>query len=725
MYPLSLKRDLSKPIILTIFLYLHLVFLCVNRFSIYVLCCILLLLTSCSPQKSHKIAHKGVIDLRSWDFDRDGNVSLDGEWAFRWKTFLMPGTFPDSSNPISYVSIPGKWNDLIVDEKKLSGTGHATYRLRILTTKTNPILSLKIFDISSSYNLFVNKVLIDSNGHISANQDSMVANFSPKVVSFPIQSDTTELVLHISNAIHCEGGIRSQILLGTQQSVQRSHNLAYMLNLLLTGAMLILFIYHFWMFLLRKKERVYFAFGMVCLVVFLRSVVTNERYLQVCLTGLKAQIGIKLDYLTIVLAGLTAAYFFYTLFPKDFSIKVIKFFLLIAGLETLAILVLNTVELTQQLVWFQLIIIIELAFVTWVSILSTIRKRNDSISFLLSLLLGFFFIINDILYENLIINTAYISHFGLLAGIIVQAHILAKRISQAFNSVEEFSANLETVVEQRTAELKASQAQLIQKEKLASLGELTAGIAHEIQNPLNFVNNFSEVSSELVDEMEEELKVGNADIAIEIAGDLKQNLEKINHHGKRASSIVKGMLEHSRQSTGERELTNINQLADEYLRLAYHGMKAKDNNRVTAQFQAEYELIADENLPLINVVPQDTGRVLLNLINNAFQSPAPQTPDGGATFVKKVTVKTFKIEANENSPFGGWGASVSDNGAGIPTDILPKIFQPFFTTKPTGEGTGLGLSLAYDIVTKGHGGTLEVETKEGEGTTFIVKLPIH
>ncbi len=280
-------------------------------------------------------------------------------------------------------------------------------------------------------------------------------------------------------------------------------------------------------------------------------------------------------------------------------------------------------------------------------------------------------------------------------------------------------------VEKALDDLRISQAQLIQKEKLASLGELTAGIAHEIQNPLNFVNNFSEVSSELVDEMEEELKAGNTDIAIEIAGDLKQNLEKINHHGKRASSIVSGMLEHSRTSTGERVMTDINKLADEYLRLSYHGMRAKNSSRVTAQFNADYELIADKNLPLINVVPQDIGRVLLNLINNAFYAVWQRhtVETGHALSLPTQTqyqpiVRVF-TQQFENQII----IKRKDNGTGMSKEIQAKIFQPFFTTKPTGEGTGLGLSLAYDIVTKGHGGTLEVESVEEQGTTFVVKLP--
>ena len=301
---------------------------------------------------------------------------------------------------------------------------------------------------------------------------------------------------------------------------------------------------------------------------------------------------------------------------------------------------------------------------------------------------------------------------------------------------------LEHQVSQRTAELKASlhnlkitQNQLIQKEKLASLGELTAGIAHEIQNPLNFVNNFAEMSVELAQELKEEIEKTeipekDKEYIGEILHDLSQNQQKINHHGKRASSIVKGMLEHSRTVSGERTPTDINKLADEYLRLSYHGMRAKDKTDSAHRFNADYELIIDENLPLLNVVPQDMGRVLLNLINNAFYA-AWQRAEGvehGVNATPKVTVSTEKLPSSEGQgrPTLRWvEIRVQDNGTGIPDNIKEKIFQPFFTTKPTGEGTGLGLSLSYDIVTKGHNGTIEVESVEGEGATFIVKLPIE
>ena len=269
-------------------------------------------------------------------------------------------------------------------------------------------------------------------------------------------------------------------------------------------------------------------------------------------------------------------------------------------------------------------------------------------------------------------------------------------------------------LEATLTDLRSTQAQLIQSEKMASLGELTAGIAHEIQNPLNFVNNFSEVSNELIDEMNAELDKGDIDEAKLIAVDVKQNLEKITHHGKRAGDIVKGMLQHSRSSSGVKELTDINALADEYLRLAFHGLRAKDKT-----FNATLKTDFDETIGNINIIPQDIGRVILNLITNAFyavderKKQQPENlPTGQAGYEPNVSVSTKKIN-------DGLEIKVTDNGNGIPQNIIDKIFQPFFTTKPTGQGTGLGLSLAYDIV-KAHGGELKVETKEGEGSAFSI-----
>jgi signal transduction histidine kinase len=260
--------------------------------------------------------------------------------------------------------------------------------------------------------------------------------------------------------------------------------------------------------------------------------------------------------------------------------------------------------------------------------------------------------------------------------------------------------------------LKSTQSQLIQSEKMASLGELTAGIAHEIQNPLNFVNNFSEVNRELIEELKDAVASNNQEEIQVILKDLAENEEKVKHHGIRAEGIVKSMLQHSRSSTGEKEPTDINALCDEYLRLAYHGMRAKDKS-----FEVEYKLDLDESLPKINVVPQDIGRVLLNLINNAFQAGSQKLEAGSKDFVPRVVVSSkLSSEIVE--------ISVQDNGPGIPDKVREKIFQPFFTTKPTGKGTGLGLSLSYDIITKGHGGELKMQSEVGKFTEFLVILPV-
>ena len=267
-------------------------------------------------------------------------------------------------------------------------------------------------------------------------------------------------------------------------------------------------------------------------------------------------------------------------------------------------------------------------------------------------------------------------------------------------------------VQKKNADLISTQSQLIQAEKMASLGELTAGIAHEIQNPLNFVNNFSEVNTELIDEMQLEMDKGNIEDAKAISNDIKENELKINHHGKRADAIVKGMLLHSRSNSGIKEPSDINALADEYLRLAYHGLRAKDKS-----FNANLKTDFDESIGKIDIIPQDLGRVVLNLINNAFYavSEKKQLPDD--TYLPTVTLSTKSLN-------GKIEIKVADNGNGIPQKVLDKIYQPFFTTKPSGQGTGLGLSMSYEIVTKGHGGELKVETKEGAGTTFTIVLPV-
>jgi len=301
--------------------------------------------------------------------------------------------------------------------------------------------------------------------------------------------------------------------------------------------------------------------------------------------------------------------------------------------------------------------------------------------------------------------------YFLLAGIGV---LLLLAIIFYRNNRQKHKAKIK--IEQAYDDLKATQQQLIQAEKMASLGELTAGIAHEIQNPLNFVNNFSEVNTELIDELEQEVNKGDLDEVKAIAKDIKENELKVNHHGKRADAIVKGMLQHSRSSSGVKESTDINALADEYLRLAYHGLRAKDKS-----FNATLKTDFDESIGNINIIPQDIGRVIVNLINNAFYAVDEKKKVTSTGPVQNGYEPTVSVNTKKNN--GKVEIKVNDNGNGISQKVVDKIFQPFFTTKPTGQGTGLGLSLSYDIV-KAHGGELRVETKEGEGSKFVIQLPV-
>ena len=308
--------------------------------------------------------------------------------------------------------------------------------------------------------------------------------------------------------------------------------------------------------------------------------------------------------------------------------------------------------------------------------------------------------------------------YSLLAGlfVILLVAILLWRNSRQRKKANILLAKQKAELESTLLSLKETQAQLIQSEKMASLGELTAGIAHEIENPLNFVNNFSDVNTELLNELEDEAEKGNMGEIKSIAKNIRENEQKINHHGKRADAIVKGMLQHTRTSSGQKELTDINALCSEYLRLAYHGLRAKDQS-----FNAKLETHFDNNIGRISVVPQDIGRVILNLINNAFYDVNEKAKQHDDDYQPLVTITTNSIQP----PLGGRAVQIMviDNGGGIPEHIVDKIFQPFFTTKPTGQGTGLGLSLAYDIV-KAHGGEITVESREGEGTEFIIQLPV-
>ena len=347
-------------------------------------------------------------------------------------------------------------------------------------------------------------------------------------------------------------------------------------------------------------------------------------------------------------------------------------------------------------------------------------KRSATVwLFIALLILTFFFVYEEFVgqlpvHYDLRKKSMYL--FGANIGIILVLYIITRVFNQEKNSA------IDGLI-QKNDQLLATQNQLIHSEKMASLGELTAGIAHEIQNPLNFVNNFSEVSYELIEEIQDERKKDKPErsdsLQDELLGNLSQNTQKITHHGGRASAIIRSMLEHSRASTGERQPTDLNALCDEYLRLSYHGLRAKDKS-----FNATLVTDFDPNLPQLSLVPQDMSRVLLNLFNNAFYAVQQHEKKMTNTNGREQYQPTVWVSTKAPAKGAGVIIYIRDNGTGIPDAVKDKIFQPFFTTKPTGEGTGLGLSLSYDIVTKGHGGEMRMESVEGEGTEFVIRLPV-
>lgn len=498
------------------------------------------------------------------------------------------------------------------------------------------------------------------------------------------------------------------------QQIQNFRDTALRVAYISSAMLLVIFLLHGFLFLLFPAQRSNLYIAIIAALLFAHSILAfSNTFFE--LDRLQYFLLRQIPFVLLISAAFS---FFPLTLSSMFNQKpklVYKLLFLFIPLLTIAIFVFSIQDL-YLMAGFAIVII----FFS-VSILSkALRQKEKGVWFVAAGFLGSLLsALAAVIYESVFGNSQW-EILSLLINLVYVSLPLGMTLFMAYRFYHLFTG-LEHKVVERTQDLKKSldelrstQTQLIHAEKMASLGELTAGIAHEIQNPLNFVNNFAEVSAEMVDEAHQELAGGNGLAAKEILNEIKHNLNKIHHHGKRADAIVKGMLQHSRTNTGQKELTDINALADEYLRLSYHGLRAKDKS-----FNAHFETRFDPDLPKVEVVPQDIGRVLLNLINNAFYAVSEKQKNlTGLDKEYKPTVTVSTKNLGDKIEI-----SVEDNGPGIPEEIKNKIFQPFFTTKPTGEGTGLGLSLSYDII-KAHKGELNVETKEGEGTEFTVQLPL-
>jgi two-component system NtrC family sensor kinase len=667
-----------------------------------------------------------------------GWIALDSGWKFKAgdnSDWARPG-FDDSSwQPISL------FQDLY-NLPQIPKNGIVWFRLKLTTDSTllNRQLVMRIYQTGAS-EVYLDGKLIHRFGIVSANPDS-VKYYSPNgiLLSFPVAYNTGQtLAIRFANLSN-----RYPIYLNFLRSnlepwvttldnasddnftrFYRTYNNRINIGIGVATILCVLYLSLF-LFFPAQKINLYFSLSNFFFALFLIFNTININY-----HGASFKFGIFSIAFTVIYLVL----FLYCIY-KIFNQKLgwIYWSLLVAGIISVpAVFLINGGVISTIIAVLILIDILRISIRSlphnkagaWIILIGV---TIDLIYWTFNLLSGLGIIIIPGIdsYSSFAFLLAPLSlaiYLGYAFGMtsqslrqkLVQVEQLSNEKQQILSAQKE---TLENQVKKRTSELnqslenlRSTQSQLIQSEKMASLGELTAGIAHEIQNPLNFVNNFSEVSNELIDEMNSELASGNLQLATEIAGDIKQNLEKINQHGKRADAIVKGMLQHSRSSTGVKEPTDINALADEYLRLSYHGLRAKDKS-----FNATLKTDFDETIGNINIIPQDIGRVLLNLMNNAFYAVAEKKKTSQEGYEPTVLISTKRV--NEKVEI-----TVADNGNGITQKVLDKIFQPFFTTKPTGEGTGLGLSLSYDIV-KAHGGEIKVETKAGEGSEFIIQLPI-
>jgi signal transduction histidine kinase len=681
-------------------------------------------------------------------------ILLDKGWKYH------AGDNPEWSNPEFDDS---QWKNLSPDidvhhllkQNKDAGIGWFRLNIKIDSSLQNSSATLIITQVVAS-EIYLNGKLIYRFGEVDSDyhkERTYILRSQPFNILFGRQK-IQDLAIRYSFSpkkfafFYQTNPCASLIIKNTNQGFQEYNSMSVLnisLAICLISIYLLLALFCLYLYFYFKNEKAYFFIGLYTLaqatsLVFymiaidMGSDISFCSYIDILATSISL-LGLAFFFKSFYIffnCGKPRYYYFFSLTPiltilisfvfYDWGLSGVSFVSILTTLEGLRISVKGVMK-KRPGAWIILAMIcIWLLFETGVLYLNILRKNLEAaylgaIAFSAGPIFLSFFLAGEFARSRLALQIRAIEVKQLSDKTIAQEQEKQQMLATQ-------NERLETEVQNRTAELnkslselKSTQAQLIQSEKMASLGELTAGIAHEIQNPLNFVNNFSEVNNELIEEVKsQKLKLKSEELD-EILNDIFQNNEKINHHGKRADAIVKGMLQHSRSSAGKKEPTDINALCDEYLRLAYHGLRAKDKS-----FNAKFETDLDKSIEKINVVPQEIGRVILNLINNAFYAVNEKQKLNIPGYEPTVIVKTYR-----NPPSGGRGAdiliSVADNGKGIPQKVLDKIFQPFFTTKPTGQGTGLGLSLSYDIVTKGHGGELKVETKEGEGSTFIILLP--
>jgi two-component system sensor histidine kinase ChiS len=654
------------------------------------LVCLSLFFTACEqlrPQNDHPRALGGVIDLSKMDFNQGGTVKLDGEWEFYWEKLLTHEDFQKNTHPekSGFITIPSAWNDYSVSGQNLAGNGFATYRLTVLLHDKTSTLGFRLLDMRTAYSIFADGEKIASNGSVGTSRAESKPQYLPVMTTFTPTRDRIELILQISNFHHVKGGAFHSIYIGNKRDVHAIQDRSLAFQIFMLGSLLIMGLYHLGMFILRRNDRSTLYVGLFCLVISIRPLVTGEYYLIYLLPDTNWELMLKIEYLTLALGLPFFAMIMNSLFPHEFKKGIIRPIQIASGIFSLLVIVTPAIIYSKTILVYETITIIVSVFTVYAIILSYMRKREGANIFIVGIFILFITVVNEILYDNMVVNTGNFFPFGLFVFVLSQAFLLSSRFSKAFNNIEQLSGELER---------KNIQLENIDKLK----DEFLANTSHELRTPLNGIIGMAE---SLID-----------GAAGKLPEKIKPNLEMIIASGRRLSNLINDLLDFSKLKNKDITLKlkaiDIKTLADVAIELTDY---LKENKKL----DVINSIPAD--IPLITADEDRMQQILINLISNAIKF----TESG------KVEVSA-QVLVGENPDYSLMEVCVSDTGIGIPEEKIPIIFQPFEQADGSISrhfgGTGIGLSITKDLL-RLHGGYIEVESEPGKGSSFIFRIPLR
>ena len=674
----------------------------------------LLLFPACSGDSSGKkppTAINGVLDLTGWDLDKDGPVSLVGEWEFFWRKHLESKDFRNENPPArtGFINLPGYWNGYVVDGNALSGDGYATYRLKIVMKDQKGNFAIKFRDISAAFTIFVNEKKLGSTGVVGKSFETTVPRSLPKILDFISEDDQIEIILQISNFHHRLGGPWEVIRFGKEKDVWELRERSLAFDLILFGCIFIMGFYHFGLFALRRNERSTLYFGLFCFIIALRLLITGERYLLYLLPGIGWELMYKLEYLSFYLAVPIFVMFVHSLFFHEFSKLILRTIQFVGIIFSIIVMVTPARIFSHTVQFYQIFTIATCVYGIFVLCLSSLKKREGAIIVLLGSLILFLTVINDVLYSTTVIQTGYFAHFGLFIFIYAQAFILSLRFSKSFNLIEIQKKELQEtnisyqheMAERRQVEktLRESEEKLFRSKKMESLGLLAGGVAHDLNNVLSGIVSYPEL---LLMDLPENSK-------------LRSPIETMQDAGNRATAIVQDLLTVARGAATTKEPLNLNDIIGDYLN--------SPEFKKLEQFYPSVAIETNLDTNLLNIGGSDVHirKVVMNLMSNALEAIEGS---GNVTISTENRYVDKPLRGYDDVTIGEYVVlAVSDDGAGISSDDLKRIFEPFYTKKIMGRsGTGLGLAVVWNVV-QDHKGYIDVIT-DGHGTTFELYFPI-